>query len=124
MERETFEQTKAFEVFKNAYLKLSVGDPSINISLKRKPQPYQKDIIKLITNGKIKKLQLIPMRPTSSPKHTDFIKKLIEENKDVCNEAFLNAITSGGSIIEFNPKHRPMMMIIDDPYMPHRSETK
>lgn len=86
-----------------------------------KPKQYQRDMIKLITDGKTKRLKFIPMRPTTSYKYTNLIDRLIEENKDVCNESFLNAITKGQSFIKFNPNHRPMMVVIDDIEAPHRN---
>lgn len=130
MERETFEQTKAFEVFKKAYLKVPVGEPSIHVSLKRKPKPYQKDIIEMIKRGgKI----TLRMRPCESPKLSLHKKHLIEElytsmslNSEIrknIEAANGEMFTTGVSLVEFNP-HRPTMIIIDDPYAPHRSETK
>lgn len=130
MEQEKFEDTKAFEVFKKAYLKVPVGEPSIHISLKRKPQPYQKDIIEMIERGgKI----TLRMRPCESPKLSLYKKHLLEElwtsvglNDEIREKieaANGEMFTTGVSLVEFNP-HKPTLIIIDDPYAPHRSEKK
>lgn len=106
-----------------------------------KMQPYQKQIIELIEKGGKKSLRLKPtlvqIRPPSSIKLLgrliSGVHEINELMKDInmeelisnaSEESFLNAITYGQSIIEFNPNHRPMMMVIDDPIAPHRSETK
>jgi hypothetical protein len=102
-----------------------------------KMQPYQKQIIELIEKGGKRSLRLKPtlvqIRPPSSIKLQQRLLSgqhmIYELMKDINVEelisnasegSFLNAITYGQSIIEFNPKHRPMMIVIDDPIAPYR----
>jgi hypothetical protein len=130
MEQEKFEDTKAFEVFKKAYLKVPVGKPSIHIPLKVRLQPYQKQIIELIKKDGETTLRF---HPREYPKLKLHKKSLLEElyTSTVLNDEIREKIeaangkmfTTGVSLIEFNP-HRPTMIFIDDPIAPQRSETK
>lgn len=125
-----FEQTKAYEVFKQAYSKVPVGKPSIHIPMTVRLQPYQKQIIELIKKDGETTLRF---RPRESPKLKLHKKSLIEElyTSAVLNDEIREKIeaqngemfTTGVSLIEFNP-HKPTMIIIDDPIAPHKSETE
>lgn len=76
-----------------------------------KPQPYQKQVIELIQKGK---KPMIRLRPPAS-------RKLKLHQQHILD----HLITTGICMVEYKvQKHRPTMMIIDDPYMPHRLETK
>lgn len=73
-----------------------------------KPQPYQRDMIKLIESGKTKRLKLVPLRPTSSLKHRDFFAELIEEH----TKAYAEACSTGVGVISISCK--PDFVILDD----------
>lgn len=85
-----------------------------------KPQPYQRDIIKLIESGKTKHLKLVPMRPTASLKH----KHLIEFIMDEAIQNQVKAHSADMSCMQARVYYPKDFMIIDDPLAPHRSETK
>lgn len=79
-----------------------------------KLQPYQRDMIKLITDGKTKRLKIIPYRPKASPKlrtSFDSLDKILEQG--IGGDQF-------GTIYARLPKVRPTMMIIDDIEAPFR----
>lgn len=83
-----------------------------------KPKPYQRDIIKLITDGKTKRLKIMPYRPKASPRLRtgfDSLDKILEQGI---------GIDDLGTIYGILPKVRPTMIIIDDPLSPYRSETR
>lgn len=81
-----------------------------------KPQPYQRDIIKLIESGKTKRLKLVPMRPTASLKH----KHLIEFIMDDEIQKQVKAHAADMSCMEARVYYPKDFIIIDDPMAPYR----
>lgn len=79
------------------------------------PQPYQRDIIKLIESGKTKRLKLVPMRPTASLKHKHLMDIIMDEEI----QKQVKAHSSDMSCMQSRVHHKGFI-IIDDMEAPHR----
>lgn len=79
-----------------------------------KPQPYQRDMIKLIESGKTKRLKLVPMRPTASLKHKHLIDFIMDDEIQKQVKAYPADISFMQTRIR-----NPDFMIIDDPISPY-----
>lgn len=85
-----------------------------------KPKPYQRDMIKLITDGKTKRLKIVPMRPTASLKRKHLIDFMIDEEI----QKQVKEHSADMSCMQARVYYPKDFIIIDDPMAPYRSETK
>ena len=84
-----------------------------------KPKPYQRDMIKLITDGKTKRLKIVPMRPTASLKRKHLIDIIMSE--EIQKQVKEHSADMSCMQTRVYPKG---FIIIDDPLAPYRSEMK
>lgn len=80
-------------------------------------KPYQRNIIKLITDGKTKRLKIVPYRTIPSLKH----KHLIDFIMDETIQAQVKTHSADISMMQVKV-YRPNLIIIDDIEAPHRNK--